>query len=87
MKKSAYFGTFLASAAATAKLARELLTYAYDAEYVLEQIETQTRDRPLFHGTWTLVTPSGRFPPMVNNECGLRVASVLLLMNGGTTSR
>ena len=76
---SAYFCDFLTSAAAAAEPAWMLLAWTYDAAYVLGQVASQARDRPLFQGT--CVTPSGRFPPLVHNECGSRVASVSVLMN------
>ena len=59
---SEYFCVFLTSAAAAAEPAWMLLAWTYDVAYVLEQVSSQARDQPLFHGT--CVTPSGRFPPL-----------------------
>ena len=75
---SAYLAFLLSSAADAADPASVLLAWTYETAKVLGHVASHARQRPLFHGT--CVTPSGRFPPLVHNECGSRVAKVPVLM-------
>ena len=64
----------LPGSADAADPASVLLAWTYETAKVLGHVASHVRQRPLFHGT--CVTPSGRFPPLVHNECDSRVAKM-----------
>ena len=75
---SAYLAFLFSSAADAADPASVMLARTYDVAKVLGHVASHARHWPLFHGI--CITPSGRFPPLVHNECGSRVAKVPVLM-------
>jgi len=75
---SVYLAILFSSTADAADPASVLLSWMYDCANILGLVASHARHRPLFHGT--CVTPSGRFPPLVHNECGSRVAKVPVIV-------
>jgi len=64
--------SFFSSAPVAAEPVFLLFGRAHDCAYVLGQVASQARQRPLFHEIW--VAPSGLLSLRPQSECGSRVA-------------
>jgi len=72
-----YLWSFFSSASVAAEPAFLLLASTYDCAYVLGQVASQARQRPLFHGTW--VAPSGFLSLRPQSECYIIIIIIIII--------